>query len=123
MRCLDRPQTSGQIYECAGPATCTLAELVRLAGRLSGNERAIWPLPDALGRWQAAAMELLPGAPLMSRDNLDSMRVPNVATGTLPGLAALGIEPMSLQAVAPSYLASGKGVARFDNWRSKRGAL
>jgi NADH dehydrogenase len=65
-------------------------------------------------------MELLPGVPLMSRDNLDSMRVPNVATGTLPGLSALGIEATSLQAVAPSYLSRGKGVARFDGWRSKR---
>ncbi|MCK7495605.1 MAG: hypothetical protein MZW92_34800 [Comamonadaceae bacterium] len=27
----------------------------------------------------------------MSRDNLDSMQVPNVASGTLPGLEALGI--------------------------------
>ena len=37
----------------------------------------------------------------MSRDNLDSMRVPNVASGTLPGLAALGITPTALEAVAP----------------------
>ena len=38
-------------------------------------------------------MSLLPGEPLMSRDNLLSMRVPNVASGQLPGLAALGIRP------------------------------
>ena len=40
----------------------------------------------------------------MSRDNLASMRVPNVAGSHLPGLAALGITPMALQGVASSYL-------------------
>jgi NADH dehydrogenase len=40
----------------------------------------------------------------MSRDNLDSMKVPNVATGRLPGLGALGITPAAPMAVAPSYL-------------------
>ena len=49
-------------------------------------------------------MELVPGEPLMSRDNLDSMRVDNVATGVLPGLAALGIAARSLESVAPGYL-------------------
>jgi hypothetical protein len=45
-------------------------------------------LAAANQRLQALAMECLPGEPLMSRDNLDSMRVPNVASGQLPGLAA-----------------------------------
>ncbi len=123
LRCLDRFESIGQTYECAGPDTCTLAELVQLAGRLSGHERPVWPLPEWLGRLQAAAMELLPGVPMMSRDNIDSMRVPNVATGTQPGLSALGIEPTALDAIAPSYLSRGRGVARFDRWRSKRSAL
>ena len=96
--------TLGATYECAGPEVYTLAELVRLAGRWSGHRRPVLALPDALGRLQALAMELLPGDPLMSRDNLDSMRVDSVASGTLPGLAALGIEAHSLESVAPAYL-------------------
>ena len=58
----------------------------------------------AIGRLQALMMELAPGEPLMSRDNLDAMRVDNVATGQHPGLAALGLQPASVRAVAPSYL-------------------
>lgn len=120
MRCLQRPETVGQTYECAGPQVLTLRELVQLAGRLSGHERPVLALPESLGRLQARAMELMPGTPLMSRDNLLSMRVPNVASGQLPGLDALGIEAASLQAVAPSYLAPDQGVARFDRWRALR---
>ncbi len=115
---LARPQSSGQTYECAGPSTYTLAELVRLSGRWAGCERPVLPLPDVLGRVQAAMMSLLPGEPLMSADNLDSMRVPNVATGWLPELDALGIAPTALEAVAPAYLGPGAGSARMGSWRA-----
>lgn len=116
--CLDRSDTVGKTYELVGPTVYTLAELVRLAGRWSGHERAQLPLPMALGRLQALAMELLPGRPLMSRDNLDSMATPNVAGGTLPGLAALGIRAAALEAVAPGYLGANRGRARLGRWRA-----
>ncbi|MEP7298995.1 MAG: complex I NDUFA9 subunit family protein [Burkholderiales bacterium] len=119
--CLDRPESIGKTCECAGPQVFTLKELVQAAGRWSGHARPVVGLPDALGRLQALAMEWLPGTPLMSRDNLDSMRVPNVASGTLPGLAALGITPATLDSVAPGYLSAGQGVARLDRWRARRG--
>ena len=121
-RCLQRPDTAGQVYECAGPQVFTLRELVQLAGRPSGHDRPVLGLPDVLAWPQAIAMELLPGTPLMSRDNLLSMRVPNVATGQWPGLQALGITAASLQAVAPGYLSPDQGVARFNHWRGLRRA-
>ena len=117
--CLERPDTAGRTFECAGPDTLTLADLVRLAGRLAGHPRPVLPLPEALGRLQAMLMEWLPGEPLMSRDNLDSMKVPNVASGQLPGLAALGITPASVHAVAPAYLAPGQGPSRLVRWRAR----
>jgi uncharacterized protein YbjT (DUF2867 family) len=91
---LARPGTIGQTIECAGPEVLTLAEIVRRSGR--GHARPVLPLPEGLAMLQAAAMEWLPGEPLMSRDNVRSMRVPNVAGGQLPGLASLGIEARRL---------------------------
>lgn len=102
--CLQDAATVGQTFDCAGPDVLTLTELVRLAGRHGSRARPVWPLPMALGRLQALVMELAPGEPLMSRDNLDAMRVDNVATGQHPGLAALGITPASVHAIAPTYL-------------------
>ena len=116
--CLASPQTIGQTFECAGPGVFSLRQIVECAGRWSGHPRPVIGLPDALARAQALMMECLPGEPLMSRDNLDSMRAPNVASGTLPGLAALGITPASLESVAPGYLAAGQGIARLDRWRA-----
>jgi NADH dehydrogenase len=117
---LDAPESIGQTLECAGPEVFTLKQLVQAAGRWSGHERPVFGLPDALGRLQALALEWLPGEPLMSRDNLDSMRTPNVASGRLPGLQSLGITPATLDSVAPGYLGAGQGLARLDAWRAGR---
>ena len=108
VRCLQDDTTIGRTYEACGPEVFTLRELVRLAGQWSGaaggRGRAVFGLPMALARLQAWVMERLPGEPLMTRDNLDSMAVDNVAGGKLPGLDALGITPAALAAVAPGYL-------------------
>jgi nucleoside-diphosphate-sugar epimerase len=69
VRCVERDETIGQCFECAGPKVFTLGELVKLAGRACGHERPLIPLPARLGKLQAMAMELMPGEPLMSRDN------------------------------------------------------
>lgn len=118
VQALARPASVGQVIEAVGPTVYTLAELVRLAGRWAGHERPVLALPEAVGRLQAALMALAPGEPLMSADNLDSMKVPNVATGTLPDLAALGIEPAALEAVMPLVLGRRPGRARFGDFRA-----
>ena len=118
--CLDRPDSIGQTYECAGPQVLTLRQIVEAAGRWSGHARRVIGLPEGLARLQAGMMERLPGEPLMSRDNVASMRVPNVATGRWPGLTALGITPASMEAVVPGYLSAHQGIARLDRWRAQR---
>lgn len=108
LRCLQDSRTLGEIYEACGPEVFTLKELVQLAGRYAGvnhgRGRPVIALPDALARVQAFVMELAPGEPVLSRDNLDAMKTDNVASGQLPGLQALGITPATLAAVAPTYL-------------------
>lgn len=116
--CLDRDDSIGRTYECAGPGIYTLGELVRLCGRWSGHPRPVLPLPDALGRLQALVMECLPGEPLMSRDNLDSLKVDNVASGRLPGLGELGIAPTPMAPVASQYLNGWSIRSRYDAYRA-----
>lgn len=115
---LDTPSSIGEVVECTGPTVYTLGDLVRLAGRWSGHPRPVVPLPAALGRLQATMLELMPGEPLMSRDNLDSMRVDNVASGTLPNLERFGIRASALEAVMPPLLGRRAGPARLEPWRA-----
>ncbi|KDP85096.1 complex I NDUFA9 subunit family protein [Cupriavidus basilensis] len=101
------PATIGRAYDLAGPQVYTLEELVRYAGRASGHPRPVLHLPDALARVQAAMLEHLPGAPVMSRDNLDSMRLDNVMHG--PIAPELGLrQPVGLEVVMTDVLA-GRG--------------
>jgi uncharacterized protein YbjT (DUF2867 family) len=118
---LDDPETFACLYELAGPHVYTLAELVRIAGtyRAGGNgrPRPVWALPDAFARLHATFHEFAPGPTMVSRDNLDSMRVPNVASGDLPGLAELGIVPAPLEPEVSQYLARKSRRSHLDDLR------
>lgn len=99
---LQEKRAIGKVYELAGPKIYTLRELVRLAGEYAGHRRPVIGLPDAFARVQAFFLEHLPGGPLMSRDNLDSMKVDNVRHSALAD--ELGIHWTPIEAVAPHYL-------------------
>lgn len=105
---IESPSNAPHVLELCGPDLFTLKELVQLSARLSGiregRGRPVLALPRWLGRLQARLMELAPGQPLMSRDNLDSMQRDNVASGKLPGLQSLGITPSALMPIASDYL-------------------
>ncbi len=98
-----------RVLEACGPDVYTLKEIVQMSAQLSGINRGrgrpVIGLPEWMGRLQATLMEFAPGPTLMSRDNLDSMKVDNVATGLVPGLQALGITPAALKPIARGYLA------------------
>jgi NADH dehydrogenase len=97
---LDNPATHGKTCALAGPEVYTLRQLVRMAGTWSGHPRPIVSLPAGLGRLTALAMELAPGEPLMTRDNLDSMTIDNVSARPID--PDLGVTPASLAAMGPS---------------------
>jgi uncharacterized protein YbjT (DUF2867 family) len=106
-------------FEIAGTEVLTLRQLFELAGRCVGASRPIFALPDALARLQAGLMEMMPGPTLMSRDNLDSMKSPNIASGKLPGLRELGITPSSITAIAPQYLRPASKLDQFRKHASR----
>lgn len=123
--CLQKPETIGQIYELCGPEVMSLGELVQRAGQWAGvnhgRGRPVIGLPMWVGWLQALAMEMAPGEPLMSRDNLASMQVDNIASGQHLGLAALGIAPAAAAGVAPTYLGHRGPRSRLDRWRARAG--
>jgi NADH dehydrogenase len=111
VKALERGGNGVQTLEACGPEVFTLKQLVEIsamaAGVNRGHGRLVFGLPAWAGALQARMMELMPGAPLMSRDNLASMQVPNVATPGMPGLSQLGIHAAALQPIAAEYLTQG----------------
>jgi uncharacterized protein YbjT (DUF2867 family) len=115
--CADRFQTVGQTIDAVGPEVWRLIDLVRLAGQASGHPRPVFGVPEFAGQLQAWAMACLPGEPLMSTDNLRSMRVDNVRIGNTPDLLSLGIDPAYVQATAEQYLSTRGENSRLLKYR------
>ena len=111
VKSLERESPGVVTLEACGPEVFTLKQLVELSARLSGvnhgRGRPVIGLPHWAGMLQARLLELKPGEPLMSRDNLASMQIANVATPGMPGLSSLGLQAAALQAVARDYLSEG----------------
>jgi uncharacterized protein YbjT (DUF2867 family) len=120
---LDAVETYGRCYELVGPRIYTLKEIVKLAGAASGHPRPVWALPESLGMLQAGVMEKMPGPTLLSRDNLRSMKIDNIATGTCSGLEApeLGgateFRPTPMEQVAFEMLAGADSRDELNNLR------
>lgn len=117
--CLTDNAAAGRTFDVAGPSVYTLRQLVEYVCTLLDKRRLIIPLPERVAMMQAALMELAP-APLMSRDNVRSMRVDNVTDG--PPLP-FGLTPTALEAVAPSWIAGSSLRAGFypSRTRARRG--
>jgi NADH dehydrogenase len=116
---LDNPATFGQTYELAGPKVYTLRQLVEFAAAAAGHPRRVFALPEGAARLQARIMEMLPGEPLLSQDNLDSMKRDNVAS-VQPFAPApeLGIAHTPMEPEASLYLAGMHPRTRFGGFRA-----
>lgn len=102
-RMLADPGAAGRTYELAGPEVYTLRELVRIALRLIGKRRLLVPVPFAVANVQARLFEFLPSPPLTT-GQVDLLKADNVASGALPGLRELNIQPKALEEVVPTYI-------------------
>lgn len=115
--CLEQDASIGQTLELTGPKTYTLRQLVAYAANLAGHPRTLIALPEGIAMLQATLMELLPGTPPLSRDNVRSLRVDNVSQQPFPAL--LGFQPSALEAVAPLYLGEREFNQQLDRYRAQ----
>ena len=102
-RVLVETGTAGRTYELAGPDVYTMRELSEIVLRITGRRRFLVPVPFAVAKVQARLFELLPSPPLTT-GQVDLLKADNVASGNLPGLRELSIEPKAVEEIVPSYL-------------------
>jgi NADH dehydrogenase len=100
---LSDPGTVGRTYELAGPKVYTLHELVNMTLQLMGKRRLLVPIPFAVAEVQARLFELLPNPPLTT-GQVDLLKTDNVASGALPDVQELGIQPKTVEEVIPTYI-------------------
>ncbi|MEM9600144.1 MAG: complex I NDUFA9 subunit family protein [Pseudomonadota bacterium] len=117
-----RQGTNGTLYELAGPQTYSFKALMRFMLDAIDRRRLLVPVP-----WFAAGglgfMGELSGAlpfvaPFLTRDQVDNLKVDNIASGDHPGFAALGIMPDTIEAIVPDYLERFRKYGQFHETRS-----
>ena len=116
---LDPAAHGGRTYEVGGPETLTMAGLYRAVFKLSGQQPDLVELPDIAGEI-LSVFGFLPGAPI-TRDQWLMLGRDNVPAKGAKVLAAFGIEPTPLAAVAGEWLARFRG-SRFARRGSAQAA-
>ena len=125
-RSVARADAAGRTFELGGPDIWSFKDILAYILRETGRDRLLAPLPffaaKAIGSF-AQLTAILGIAPALTRDQVVLLESDNVAAPGSEGLAALGIEPTGLEAIAPSYLwryrrggqfAEGPGTARME---------
>lgn len=100
---LTRENQGGKIFELAGPHVYSMRQIMELTLKEIRRDRWLLPLTFGMAKLQAAAMSWMP-KPLLTRDQVLMMMRDNVASGSFPGFADLGIEPTTVEAIVPTYL-------------------
>jgi NADH dehydrogenase len=98
---------AGTIYELGGPEVKSFRELMEYMLEIIGRRRLLVPLPFALATLQAYVLQLMP-KPLLTPDQVELLKYDNVVSDqarqegrTFEGL---GIDPVAMAAVVPTYL-------------------
>ena len=109
---IDRPQTGGTVYELGGLEVASFKELMQFVLATIERHRLLVPIPFGLARIMASFLQAPSGLfgtkPPLTPDQVDLLLRDNVvsAEATQAGrtLAGLGIEPVAMRAVVPTYL-------------------
>ncbi len=103
---------AGRTFELGGPEAITIGDLNRRIARAAGRAPVFLELPDGVSAAFAALTGWLPGAP-MSRDQWVMLRQGNVVSGTLPGLAELGVQARPLELFLDRWMVRYRKHGRF----------
>lgn len=128
-RGVDGAVAGGRVYELGGPETKSFRELVEYICEVTGRKRPLLPLPFPLARVQAGVFEtldmltlgLLPDAIKLTRDQVTLLESDNVVSAAAVAdgrsFEGLGIAPVSVEAIVPSYLWRFRKTGQFDTAR------
>lgn len=110
---VDDPQAhAAKTYELGGPEVMTMTGINRWIAEATGRDRPLLEIPDEVSGLLATLTGWLPGAPI-TRDQWLMLQSDNVVAAKARGLAALGIVPTPLDAVAPGWLVQYRKHGRF----------
>ena len=103
VRVLANPSTEGKIYELGGPRVYTYKTMVQLVLKQVDRRRILAPVPFFVWDTLSALMASLSNPPL-TRDQVKLMKRHNVVEGKELTLQDLGIVPVPVEEIMPTYI-------------------
>jgi NADH dehydrogenase len=108
----DRPEAGRAIYELGGPEVKSFKELMQFVLATIERRRLLVPIPFGLARIMAGFLELptklLALKPMLTQDQVEMLQRDNVVSEAAARagrtLKGLGVEPVAMAAVVPTYL-------------------
>ena len=98
---------AGQIHELGGPEVKSFKELMQFMLATIGRRRLLVPIPFWLARFQANILQLMP-KPLLTPDQVELLRSDIIVSAEAKRegrtLEALGVDPVAMEIIVPSYL-------------------
>jgi NADH dehydrogenase len=110
---------AGQLLDLGGPEVMSMLELNQWIAKATGRDPLFIAIPDFAAKALAVGTGWLPGAPI-TPDQFKMLGSDNVVTGT-DGLAAFGITPTPLDAVAHDWLNIYRKHGRFGGPSKRSG--
>lgn len=103
---LQRTDLQSQTYRLGGSDILSFRDLLQKMLAITGQKVRLVSIPWALAYWKAFFLEQLPH-PLLTRDQVTLLKTDNIIgdDSTCNTLATLGITPVGLDLILPSYLA------------------
>lgn len=104
---VDGQAKPGTIYELGGPEVKTFKELMEFVLHTIGRKRLLVPIPFALAKFKASFLQYMP-KPLLTPDQVELLRgdivVSDAARSEGRTFDSLGLDPVTIESVVPSYL-------------------
>ncbi|NNC38490.1 MAG: complex I NDUFA9 subunit family protein [Hyphomonadaceae bacterium] len=109
--------SKGTTFELGGPTSYTFKELLEFMLATIDKKRLLVPLPWFAANIVGAIGEFtgfLPFVkPVLTRDQVTSLKSDNVVSPDMPGLAELGIKAKTIEAIMPAHLEKFKKYGQF----------
>jgi NADH dehydrogenase len=116
-KCIEDTSTRGKTYELGGPTIYSFKELMQIVLAETGRKRLLVPIPFFAAKIKAFFLQgsaLIGVEPLLTMDQVELLKTDNVVHAGANTIADLGIAPVALEAIVPSYLWRFRAKGQFQ---------
>lgn len=100
-----QPECAGQTYAVVGPQVYSFRELLEMMARITNRRPLLLNVPSCIAKAKGFFFELMPFAPLITRDQVKLLAHDNVAMENDVSVARIGVQAGAIEEALPQLLA------------------